>query len=116
MNKTVRWAGLAAGAMLLLSVAVPVAAGGANTTGPYDATASGPSGNGNGNGHAWGRPMAGSVGKADNKNPPGQLPNALEDGDDGYECDANMGVALGNPAHSLCGVVPPPGGQFPPPS
>ncbi len=111
MTKFVYWAGLAAGSLLFVSVAASAAAGGANNTaGPYyQATPSGAaSGNGNGNGHAWGRPGAGEVGNADTKNPPGQLPNADDDGDNGYECDANMGVALGNPAHSPCAVTPPP--------
>src|SRR5215470_8381774 len=48
---------------------------GANTHGPYDSTRDGsPSGNGNGDGNRIGEPCAGCVGKADNKNPHGQMP------------------------------------------
>jgi hypothetical protein len=58
----------------------------------------------NGNGNANGKPCAGCVGKADNKNPPGQekqdpagtFPN------NGYECDNNNGVGKTNPAHTGC--------------
>ena len=73
----------------------------ANGSGPYDSTTDGsPSGNGNGdNGN---KPCAGCVGNADDKNPPGQLPGADEDGDQGYECDGNSGVGKTNPAHSGC--------------
>ena len=77
---------------------------GANVTGPYDSTRDGaPSanGNGNGNGVATGKPCAGCVGKADNKNPPGQMPDA-SDGNNGYECDGNHGIARSNPAHTGC--------------
>ncbi len=76
---------------------------GANTgPGPYTSTRNGdPSGNGNGNGLQTGEPCAGCVGKADNKNPPGQLPGP-EDGDAGYECDTNHGIARTNPAHTGC--------------
>ncbi|MCU1460418.1 MAG: Conserved putative secreted protein [Acidimicrobiales bacterium] len=78
---------------------------GANVPGPYDSTRSGlPSGNGNGNGQATGKPCAGCVGKADNKNPPGQLPGP-SDKNAGYECDTNHGIARTNPAHTGC--VPP---------
>jgi hypothetical protein len=70
--------------------------------GAYCSTSDGsPSLNGNGNGDAGGKPCAGCVGNADNKNPPGQF----KDGDDpnnGYECDGNNGIAKGNPAHSAC--------------
>ena len=60
--------------------------------------------NGNGNGQATGKPCAGCVGKADNKNPPGQetsspgttFPN------NGYECDNNNGIGKTNPAHTGC--------------
>ena len=82
--------------------------GGANASpGPYDTTCDGsPSQNGNGDGNANGKPCAGCVGNADNKNPPGQMPNAEEDGDQGYECEpqpkGNDGVGVGNPAHSSC--------------
>lgn len=75
---------------------------GANTHGPYDSTRDGsPSGNGNGGGEAVGKPCAGCVGKADNKNPKGQLPGP-QDGNKGYECDANHGIGRGNPAHTGC--------------
>ena len=75
---------------------------GANTAGPYDPYGVGqPSGNGNGDGNANGKPCAGCVGNADSKNPPGQLPGP-DDGNNGYECDGNSGVARGNPAHSFC--------------
>jgi hypothetical protein len=78
---------------------------GANVPGPYDSTRTGlPSGNGNGNGQATGKPCAGCVGKADNKNPPGQLPGP-SDKNAGYECDTNHGIARTNPAHTGC--VPP---------
>ena len=83
---------------------------GANTHGPYDSTRDGsPSGNGNGNGNAVGKPCAGCVGKADNKNPPGQMPNG-SDANAGYECDRNHGVGRTNPAHTGCrpGSPPPP--------
>ncbi len=76
--------------------------GGANQSGPYDSTCDGsPSQNGNGNGKANGRPCAGCVGNADDKNPPGQLPNGA-DPNAGYECDTNHGIGRTNPAHSGC--------------
>jgi hypothetical protein len=75
---------------------------GANQTGPYDSTCDGsPSQNGNGNGNARGKPCAGCVGNADDKNPPGQLPGG-NDHNAGYECDRNQGIGKGNPAHSGC--------------
>ncbi|MFE6615774.1 LPXTG cell wall anchor domain-containing protein [Amycolatopsis sp. NPDC057786] len=75
---------------------------GANKHGPYDSTRDGaPSANGNGGGEAAGKPCAGCVGKADNKNPPGQLPGG-SDANAGYECDRNHGVGRGNPAHTAC--------------
>jgi LPXTG-motif cell wall-anchored protein len=88
-------------------------AGGANgqcTGGEYCSTRDGsPSGNGNDVGEATGKPCAGCVGKADNKNPPGQMPNAADDGNSGYECDTNNGIgkgkdgqSAGNPAHTGC--------------
>ncbi len=97
----------AAGGIVLAGVGLagPAAAtpGGANIPGVY--TQDGPSGadsaNGNGNGNAWGRPGAGEVGNADKKNPPGQQ-TGPEDGNNGYECDGNSGIAKGNPAHSGC--------------
>ena len=76
--------------------------GGANHTGPYDSTRDGsPSGNGNGKGKATGKPCAGCVGKADNKNPKGQYPNG-SDHNAGYECDRNHGIGRTNPAHTGC--------------
>jgi hypothetical protein len=77
---------------------------GANVPGPYDTTCDGTaSGNGQGNGAAKGKTCAGCVGNADNKNPPGQQPGP-QDGNAGYECDRNQGIAKGNPAHSGCAV------------
>ncbi len=107
MKNTSRRIGLAAGTFVLLSVAASAYAGGANTSpGPYTPTGVVlPSANGNGNGNAYGRPAAGSVGNADVKNPPGQLPGP-EDENNGYECDGNSGIAKGNPAHSGCGDLP----------
>ena len=77
---------------------------GANTTdGPYNSNCQGrPSMNGNGNGNASGRPCAGCVGNADDKNPPGQMPNGANDGNAGYECDTNKGIGQTNPAHTGC--------------
>jgi hypothetical protein len=81
---------------------------GANVHGPYDSTRDGsPSGNGNGNGNAIGKPCAGCVGKADNKNPHGQMPNGT-DPNAGYECDRNHGIGRTNPAHTGCTAVTPP--------
>ena len=75
---------------------------GANQGGSYDSTCDGsPSENGRGEGNANGQPCAGCVGNADDKNPPGQLPNG-SDRNAGYECDRNQGVGQGNPAHSGC--------------
>ena len=75
---------------------------GANDTGAYDSTRDGsPSLNGNGGGAAVGRPCAGCVGKADNKNPPGQFPDG-SDANKGYECDDNSGIGRTNPAHTGC--------------
>lgn len=83
---------------------------GANVTGAYNSTRNGaPSLNGNGNGKAVGKPCAGCVGNADNKNPPGQFPNG-SDRNAGYECDRNHGIGRTNPAHTGCAsvVTPPP--------
>jgi hypothetical protein len=75
---------------------------GANQHGAYDSTRDGsPSANGNGNGKASGKPCAGCVGKADNKNPKGQAPDG-SDHNHGYECDLNHGIGRGNPAHTGC--------------
>ena len=84
--------------------------GGANgdcPEGEYCSTRDGSdSENGAGDGEATGKPCAGCVGKADNKNPQGQMPNADEDGNRGYECDDNQGVGQGNPAHTGCASAP----------
>ena len=103
MRNTTCCMGLAVSALMFVSVAGPVYAGGVNSSGPYDPYNVGtPSGNGNGNGNANGKPAAGTVGNADAKNPPGQLPGP-HDTNNGYECDDNNGIAKGNPAHSSCG-------------
>ena len=87
---------------------------GANTSGPYNDTCDGSaSQNGNGGGEAKGKPCAGCVGKADEKNPPGQLPGP-SDKNKGYECDSNKGIGKGNPAHTGCTTTdnpPPPGDE-----
>jgi hypothetical protein len=73
--------------------------------GPYDSTCDGsPSGNGNGGGGAGGKPCAGCVGSADDKNPKGQLPGP-QDHNNGYECDGNNGIAKTNPAHTGCAAT-----------
>jgi hypothetical protein len=88
---------------------------GANQRGPYDSTRDGsPSKNGEGGGEAKGRPCAGCVGKADNKNPKGQLPGP-QDKNNGYECDGNHGIAKGNPAHTGCVPDDDPPPDDPPP-
>src|SRR3954468_14463454 len=80
---------------------------GANVHGPYDSTRDGSaSANGNGGGQATGKPCAGCVGKADNKNPKGQLPGG-SDHNAGYECDRNHGIGRGNPAHTGCTATTP---------
>ena len=81
---------------------------GANTGGVYDDTCQPKaSGNGNGGGVAKGKPAAGTVGKADEKNPPGQQPGP-NDKNNGYECDGNKGIARTNPAHTGCRTTTPP--------
>ena len=83
-------------------------------TGPYCSTRDGsPSLNGNGGGAAVGKPAAGAFGKADNKNPPGQMPNG-SDKNAGYECDRNMGIGRSNPAHTGCTPGAKPPGAKPP--
>ena len=68
----------------------------------YRSTRNGsPSLNGNGNGQANGKPCAGCVGRADNKNPPGQQPGRSGH-NAGYECDRNRGIGQTNPAHTGC--------------
>jgi hypothetical protein len=75
---------------------------GANQGGPYDSTCDGsPSQNGLGDGNATGQPCAGCVGNADDKNPPGQMPDG-SDANAGYECDTNNGIGRTNPAHTGC--------------
>lgn len=98
--------GLVAGALISVSAGVPAYAAGANSSGPYDPYLMGEP-PGSGNGYAVGKPDAGTVGKADDKNPQGQLPDAMNDGNNGYECDGSSGITLGNPAHSFCD----PGGE-----
>jgi hypothetical protein len=63
-----------------------------------------PSGNGNGSSND---PAQGTVGNADDKNPPGQFKNG-GDPNAGFECDQNNGIAQGNPAHTGCAPTPPP--------
>ena len=75
---------------------------GANQGTTYDNTCpNGPSGNGNDGGNATGKPCAGCVGQADDKNPRGQAPGP-QDHNNGYECDGNHGIARTNPAHTGC--------------
>ena len=82
--------------------------GGANNggdCGAYCSTRDGSaSGNGVGDGNATGKPCAGCVGKADNKNPKGQAPNG-SDHNAGYECDRNNGIGKTNPAHTGCSTA-----------
>ena len=86
--------------------------GGANGQcpgGPYCSTRDGSASlNGHGDGKAVGRPCAGCVGRADNKNPAGQFPDGT-DPNAGYECDRNGGIGRSNPAHTSCrtNVTPP---------
>lgn len=81
--------------------------------GNYHSTCDGsPSQNGNGNGQATGKPCAGCVGAADNKNPPGQAPDG-SDHNNGYECDGNNGVGKSNPAHTGCVTEPYSGAVIP---
>jgi hypothetical protein len=87
---------------------------GANHSGPYNDTCDGTaSGNGNGGGKAVGKPCAGCVGKADEKNPKGQYPGG-SDHNKGYECDGNHGIGRTNPAHTGCKTPPPPPPPPPP--
>jgi hypothetical protein len=74
---------------------------GTGDCGSYCSTTDGtPSGNGGGNA-GGNQPCAGCVGNADNENPSGQHHDG-NDANNGFECDGNNGVALGNPAHSVC--------------
>jgi hypothetical protein len=76
--------------------------------GVYCSTRDGsPSLNGQGKGKATGKPCAGCVGKADNKNPKGQMPGP-SDKNAGYECDRNNGIGKTNPAHTGCKEGTPP--------
>ena len=70
--------------------------GGANQPGPYD-----PGDVCGGTNQGNSQNCNGSVGNADDKNPPGQVNN---EHDNGYECDGNKGVGDkgGNPAHTGC--------------
>src|SRR3954453_22071770 len=79
--------------------------------GNYENTCpAGPSQNGAGDGQANGKPCAGCVGNADDKNPKGQATSGPSDHNNGYECDqkgrsaneGNNGVGFGNPAHTGC--------------
>ncbi len=99
--------------MLVFGMAAPAQAapgGGANAgCGNYCASPGDPSGNGYGNANEHanenGLPDAGTVGNADDKNPPGQFPDG-SDSNNGYECDGNGGVGQQNPAHTGCGTTP----------
>ena len=90
--------------------------------GHYDAKCDGSASENGGGSGGGGRPCAGCVGKADNKNPPGQSPDE-NDHNKGYECDDNGGVGArrgsGNPAHTGCreksGTTPTPSGSTAPP-
>jgi hypothetical protein len=106
-RSTVRAAAIASGILLLTGLSAGTAQAfspnSANNSGVYDSTfPAGPSLNGNNVGAAVGRPEAGAVGNADFKNPKGQLADATSDGNAGYECDTNNGIANGNPAHTGC--------------
>ena len=85
--------------------------GGANNggdCGAYCSTRNGDASlNGSNTGAAVGKPCAGCVGKADNKNPPGQQPDG-SDANNGYECDGNNGIGKTNPAHTGCTSATPP--------
>ena len=90
---------------------------GANQGDNYDNTCESEHEPGNGQesgpGNHTGRPCAGCVGNADDKNPPGQYPDG-SDHNSGYECDGrdrpfknqngngNHGVGDENPAHTGC--------------
>ena len=83
--------------------------------GAYENTCpAGPSQNGAGGGEANGKPCAGCVGNADDKNPAGQADDGPTDHNNGYECDqkghgpnqGNNGIGYGNPAHTGCQSTP----------
>ena len=92
--------------------------GGTGSGRVYDSTCDGAASKaGNGSGGAGGRPCAGCVGNADYKEPKGQLNDGDHDGNAGYECDGNNGLARSNPAHTACPrpgttVLCPPGTDF----
>ncbi|MDQ1373784.1 MAG: hypothetical protein QOJ09_1122, partial [Actinomycetota bacterium] len=87
-------------AVTTTTVAVDAASSANTDCGSYCSTSDGtPSMNGNGDG--GGKPCAGCVGNADDKNPPGQYKDG-SDHNNGYECDGNNGVGKTNPAHSGC--------------
>src|SRR5947207_1162858 len=62
--------------------------------GSYDSTCDHSSSE-NGNGSGGGKPCAGCVGNADNKDPKGHQPGG-SDSNNGYECDGNNGISKGN--------------------
>jgi hypothetical protein len=78
-----------------------------------DETDFGGNGQEDGPGNQTGKPCAGCVGNADDKNPPGQYPDGSDD-NSGYECDGrdrpsanqqgngNHGIGDENPAHTGC--------------
>ena len=84
----------------------------------YDADCDGAASENGSKDGGGGKPCAGCVGKADNKNPPGQSPDE-NDSNKGYECDDNGGVGAhrgtGNPAHTGCRRDLPPSPPPPPP-
>ncbi len=95
---------------LVLPLSVTLFAGAALADeNPYAPTSTVGSGNGNGGGKALGKPLAGTVGRADDKNPKGQAfgPGLNGDMNNGYECDGNSGIARSNPAHTSCVVFAP---------
>src|SRR5680860_387531 len=75
--------------------------GGANNGGDCGSYCSTRDGRLSGNGQGKNGIEAGSKGRADNKNPPGQFKDD-SDHNNGYECDGNNGIAKGNPAHTGC--------------
>jgi hypothetical protein len=91
---------------------------GANNNDGYQSTCDPTDFGGNGQefgpGLQTGKPCAGCVGRADDKNPPGQFPDG-SDHNSGYECDGrdrpstnqngngNHGIGDENPAHTGCG-------------
>ena len=94
---------------------------GANNDGGYQSTCDetdfGGNGQESGPGKQTGKPCAGCVGNADDKNPPGQFPDG-SDHNSGYECDGrdrpadnqqgngNHGIGDENPAHTGCTPAP----------